>query len=247
MKTVVIISGGLDSSVLLAMLRNNGHELLGLSFDYGQRHVRELEAAAAICRRYNVEHAVVDLTSVTPLIATSSQTNPEIPVPEGHYEEQSMKATVVPNRNMMMLSVAIAAAISRQYTTVAFGAHGGDHAIYPDCRQEFVLALDAAAQLADWHTVNVIGPFLGFTKAEIVKMGAKLDVPFADTWSCYKGGAIHCGRCGTCVERREAFFLAGVVDPTQYESEPPAAAEPEILGPDSFGGTDFPHPDEVKS
>jgi 7-cyano-7-deazaguanine synthase len=219
MKTIVIASGGLDSSVLLYMLRNNGHELTALSFDYGQRHHRELAAAADIADGLGIAHQQVDLTSITPLIATSSQTNPAIAVPDGHYAEESMKATVVPNRNMMMLSVGIARAIAGGYQTVAYGAHGGDHAIYPDCREQFVLAMDAAAQLADWTPVNIVAPFLGMSKARIVNLGFQLHVPFERTWSCYKGLEMHCGVCGTCVERREAFALGGHVDPTPYQEE----------------------------
>lgn len=217
MKTVVIVSGGLDSATLMYMLRNNGHELLALSFDYGQRHAKEVDAARDICKEIEVEHHIVDLKSVTPLIATSSQTNLDIEVPEGHYAEDSMKATVVPNRNMMMLSIAIAAAVAREFTQVAFGAHGGDHAIYPDCRPEFVRAMNHAAEVADWKPVNVLAPFAQNDKASIVRIGVKLGVPFARTWSCYNGRELHCGVCGTCVERREAFQLAGVEDPTAYE------------------------------
>ena len=125
-----------------------------------------------------------------------------------------MKATVVPNRNMIMLAVAGGWAISLRFDRVAFGAHGGDHAIYPDCRAEFADAMDAVLALADWHKIQLVRPFVGITKTDIVTLGAKLGVPFENTWSCYKGTELHCGRCGTCVERREAFHLAGIQDPT---------------------------------
>lgn len=133
-----------------------------------------------------------------------------------------MKVTVVPNRNMIMLSVAAGWAISQGFDQVAFGAHSGDHAIYPDCREEFAEAVDRAMSLADWHRVRLVRPFVRMTKADIVKRGADLHVPFQSTWSCYKGAAQQCGRCGTCVERREAFYLAGVVDPTDYAPTAPS-------------------------
>lgn len=216
MKTILIYSGGLDSTVLLYRLRAEGHEVRCLSVDYGQRHRRELGCAAEICRRAGVEHRVADLSSIRPLLGGSSQTD-EIAVPEGHYAEETMKLTVVPNRNMILLAVAIGWAVSLKYDAVAYAAHGGDHPVYPDCRPEFIAAMDAAAALCDWHTVRVLSPFTGMTKAGIVRAGAALGVPFGRTWSCYKGGERHCGRCGTCVERREAFQRAGVADPTEYE------------------------------
>ena len=150
------------------------------------------------------------------LLAGSALTSSEIEVPEGHYAEDNMKATVVPNRNMILLSVAAGWAISSKYDRIAYAAHSGDHAIYPDCRNEFAEALDGAIRLADWHEVSLYRPFVDMTKADIVSLGAKLGVPFEKTWSCYKGQDLHCGRCGTCVERREAFYLAGVDDPTTY-------------------------------
>lgn len=219
MKIVVIYSGGLDSTVLLYELRHQGHDLRALSIDYGQRHRRELASAAAICANLGIEHRVADLRSITPLLAGSSLTSPEMTVPEGHYAEENMKATVVPNRNMIMLSVAAGWAISLKADGVGYAAHSGDHAIYPDCRSEFADAVDKAIQLADWHSVKLMRPFVGMSKADVAKRGAQLGVPFAQTWSCYKGGTTHCGVCGTCVERREAFYLAGVTDPTPYAPE----------------------------
>ena len=131
-----------------------------------------------------------------------------------------MKATVVPNRNMIMLAVAGGWAIANKADRLAYGAHTGDHAIYPDCRPEFVRTMREALRLADWHQLELITPFVGLSKAEIVKRGAELGVDFASTWSCYEGGEIHCGACGTCFERREAFEQAGVADPTEYASRP---------------------------
>jgi len=221
MKIVIIYSGGLDSTVLLYELRQQGHTLKALSVDYGQRHRRELGSAASICAALGIEHRIADLRSITPLLAGSSLTSIEVAVPEGHYAEDNMKATVVPNRNMIMLAVAAGWAISQKADAVAFAAHCGDHAIYPDCRTEFADAIGQAIQLADWHAVILMRPFVNLTKADIAKRGAELGVPFAQTWSCYKGGVIHCGVCGTCVERREAFYLSGVADPTVYSPDAP--------------------------
>lgn len=201
--------------MLLAHLLAEGREVHCLSVDYGQRHRRELEAARAICAHYGVDHRLADLRALAPLFGSNALTG-SVKVPEGHYEEESMKATVVPNRNMLLISVATAWAVSLRAESVAYGAHGGDHAIYPDCRPEFAEALDRAVRLADWHEVRLERPFVKMDKADIVRRGAELDVPFGLTWSCYVGGERHCGKCGTCVERKEAFRLAGVADPTDY-------------------------------
>jgi 7-cyano-7-deazaguanine synthase len=217
MKTVLIYSGGLDSTVLLYHLRSQGAPACCLGIDYGQRHRRELEAAAAICRDLEIEYRIADLSAIRPLLAGSALTD-DIDVPEGHYASESMKLTIVPNRNMIMLSVAIGWALSLKYEAVAYAAHTGDHAIYPDCRPAFVDAMDKAASLCDWHRVSVIRPFIDMTKTDIVRLGAKLGVPFERTWSCYKGGRHHCGKCGTCVERKEAFQTANIPDPTTYEA-----------------------------
>jgi 7-cyano-7-deazaguanine synthase len=214
-RTALIYSGGVDSTVLLAHLLAEGREVHCLSVDYGQRHRRELEAARAICAHYGVDHRLADLRALAPLFGSNALTG-GVKVPEGHYEEESMKATVVPNRNMLLISVATAWAVSLRAESVAYGAHGGDHAIYPDCRPEFAEALDRAVRLADWHEVRLERPFVKMDKAAIVRRGAELDVPFGLTWSCYVGGERHCGKCGTCVERKEAFRLAGVDDPTDY-------------------------------
>ncbi len=215
-RTVLIHSGGIDSTVLLAHLLHQGREVHALSVDYGQRHRREIDAAREICIHYKVPHRVADLRALAPLFGSNALTDDKIAVPEGHYEELSMKATVVPNRNMLLIAVAAAWAMSLKAKSVAYGAHGGDHAIYPDCRPAFADALDQAIRLADWHEVSLERPFVGMDKTAIVKRGAELGVPFALTWSCYVGGAKHCGRCGTCVERKEAFLRSGVVDPTVY-------------------------------
>jgi 7-cyano-7-deazaguanine synthase len=225
MKTVIVYSGGLDSTVLLYHLRASGHELHALSIDYGQRHRCELDRAADLCEELGIPHPTADLSAIQPLLAGSSLTSPEIEVAEGHYTEESMKSTVVPNRNMIFLALATGHALSIKAGQVAYAAHSGDHAIYPDCRNEFAEAMAAAIRIADWNTVELVRPFVDWTKADIVRRGAELGVPFARTWSCYKGGAQHCGLCGTCIERREAFDLAEIEDPTPYVADAPSVDE----------------------
>ena len=220
-KIVLIHSGGLDSTVLLYYLVAAGHDVSTLSVHYGQRHARELDAATTLAAGLGVRHEMADLRAVASLLAGSSLTSTDIAVPEGHYAEESMKATVVPNRNMLLLAVAAARAIGQKADAIAYAAHGGDHAIYPDCRPEFADAMRHAIGLADWHRLELLRPFVYLTKADIVRRGAALAVPFAATWSCYQGGDLHCGRCGTCIERREAFHLAGVPDPTAYAPDAP--------------------------
>jgi 7-cyano-7-deazaguanine synthase len=163
-----------------------------------------------------VKHQVADLRALAPLFGANALTDSHVAVPEGHYEEASMKATVVPNRNMLLIAVAASWAMSLKASSVAYGAHGGDHAIYPDCRPVFADALDKAIRLADWHEVSLERPFVGMDKTGIVRRGVELRVPLELTWSCYVGGDKHCGKCGTCVERKEAFIQAGVKDPTAY-------------------------------
>jgi 7-cyano-7-deazaguanine synthase len=211
-KAVAIVSGGMDSQMW---------ELTLLSVDYGQRHVRELGSAAVAAERLGAPHVVVDLQSVGSLLSGSALTDRSVDVPEGHYEAPSMRATVVPNRNALMLDVATALAVATGADAVATGVHAGDHAVYPDCRPEFVLAYERMARIANEGFAvdgfRVLAPFVDSTKADIAALGESLGVPWADTWSCYQGAAVHCGRCGTCVERREAFQLAGVADPTAYD------------------------------
>jgi len=217
-KTVLIYSGGIDSTVLLYDLLNSGHDVQALSVNYGQRHSKELDCAKSLCKQLNVEHHVADLTALNPLLSGSSLTSPHVQVPEGHYEDESMKATVVPNRNMILLSIATGWAMSTGASSVSYAAHSGDRAIYPDCREEFADAMNSVMEIAGWDKVSLNRPFSSLTKADIVKLGDELGVPFEQTWSCYKGGQVHCGVCGTCVERREAFQLAGVTDPTIYDN-----------------------------
>ncbi len=222
MKTVLAYSGGLDSTVLLYHLIAEGGVVSALSVNYGQRHQRELDSARAIARRLGLPHKTIDLSSLGNLLEGCSLTNPDLPIPQGHYAEPSMKATVVPNRNMLFLALAASWAISLGADTVSYAAHSGDHAIYPDCRESFAQALDNAIRLADWREIRLNRPFVHLDKRAIVERGATLGVPFARTWSCYEGGPFHCGRCGTCIERREAFHRAGVEDPTLYASDSPS-------------------------
>jgi 7-cyano-7-deazaguanine synthase len=220
MKAVTLLSGGMDSTTLAYELHDQGAELIGISFDYGQRHrSRELAMAMRTAERLDIPHSVVDLRSLTALLGGSALTD-EIEVPEGHYSEETMKATVVPNRNAIMLSIATGVAVANQFDTVACAVHAGDHPIYPDCRPEFIEALDRALSLGTQGfaptSFSIYAPFVHLTKAEIAALGNNLGVPWEDTWSCYVGGEQHCGRCGTCVERAEAFDIAGVEDPTEY-------------------------------
>ncbi|KQI68032.1 7-cyano-7-deazaguanine synthase [Loktanella sp. 3ANDIMAR09] len=217
MKTIVICSGGLDS-VSLAHMVAAEHQLTRLvSFDYGQRHRKELDFAARCAGRLGVPHDIIDLRGIGAALTGSALTD-DLDVPDGHYAEESMRITVVPNRNAIMLAVAFGVAAANGDDAVATAVHGGDHFIYPDCRPAFTQAFEAMqkAALDGYADVSLYTPFVTRTKADIVTAGARHDTPFADTWSCYKGGAVHCGRCGTCVERREAFDLAGITDPTAY-------------------------------
>lgn len=187
-----------------------------MGVDYGQRHRREIEAARTICRKLGVAYRLADLRAITPLFGKNSLTDTSVPVYEGAYNEDGMKTTVVPARNLILISLATAWAISEKCDTVAYAAHGGDHAIYPDCRPEFAEKLDAVVRLSDWNPLCLERPFVAMNKAEIVRLGAEIGAPLDLTWSCYNGGEKHCGKCSTCVERREAFRAAGVPDPTVY-------------------------------
>lgn len=216
---VLVYSGGMDSTTLLYQLIKDGFDIHCMSFDYGQRHRRELAMGYEITKELGVDHQMADLSDIAPFLAGSSQTDPNVEVPEGHYAEESMKLTVVPNRNMIMISIAVGWAISMKASGVYYANHAGDHTIYPDCREEFVAALAGAVMLADWHQVGLFSPYSQISKADIVTRGADMKVPYEKTYSCYKGAEKHCGKCGTCTERIEAFKLAKVKDPTEYEVE----------------------------
>ena len=209
MKVVVLVSGGLDSTVLLADQIAKGRGCVAVSFDYGQKHIRELTSARLVAGFYNAEQVVVPLTGI---FGPSALTSEDRGIPVGHYEDDSMKATVVSNRNMVFLSIAIALAITRGASEVAYGAHGGDRAVYPDCRTEFVDAMREAAALCDEPGIVLSAPFVEMSKADIVRRGVELGAPFGLTWTCYDGGVVPCGKCGACVERAEAFALNGLRD-----------------------------------
>lgn len=259
--SVAIVSGGLDSTVLVYDMISQGYTPHMLSFNYGQRHSKELRFAEYTAQKLGLRHDIVDLTGLTHLISNSALTSPRafepkgrfikevdraIEVPEGHYAEDSMKATVVPNRNMIMLSIAAGIAVNNKYKCIATGVHGGDHFIYPDCRPGFIVAADKAIVRGNegfeaFNTKQVLefdgrvmsaifAPYICKTKADIAYRGIELKVPFEETWSCYKGGDKHCGRCGTCVERLEAIHeaerkwfdgkeLQFTHDVTQYEDK----------------------------
>jgi 7-cyano-7-deazaguanine synthase len=216
-KLIVLTSGGMDSGTLLYHLKNENRELKALSIDYGQRHKKEINCAKTLAEKLGIEHRIVNLSSIATLFGSNSLTDSTKEVPDGHYEEEQMKQTVVPNRNMIMLSVAIAWAISSDFDAVAYAAHSGDHAIYPDCRPEFADAMDTVTGLCDWKKISLHRPFVSMDKIRIAKLGHELGVPFEHTWTCYKGREKHCGTCGACNERKEAFFAIGIPDPVHYE------------------------------
>lgn len=217
MKTLVVCSGGMDS-VTLAHKVAQEHELIGLvSFNYGQRHLKELDFARACADDLGVEHIVIDISGIGRQLSGSALTD-DVAVPDGHYAEETMRITVVPNRNAIMLAIAFGIAAARGAEAVATAVHGGDHFIYPDCRPGFTEAFETMQRqaLAGVADVRLYTPYVHTDKAAIAAEGVRLGVDYTRSWSCYKGGEIHCGRCGTCVERREAFHMAGAEDPTTY-------------------------------
>lgn len=224
MKVVVVASGGMDSATLAYHYYKQGADIHMVGFNYGQRHNKELTYMLKLATAISAKADVVDMTTLRDHLAGSSLTSANIVVPDGHYAEETMRITVVPNRNMIMLAVAAGIAVSEGAHLVATGVHAGDHYIYPDCRPEFVEATNHAVQVATkGHAVegfHIAAPFVEWTKAEIAAYGTTLGVPYDLTWSCYKGGDIHCGSCGTCFERREAFIDAGADDPTEYLATP---------------------------
>lgn len=217
---VVIVSGGLDSTVLAYLLQACGTQMTLLSFDYGQRHRVELDFAAKTASALGARHEVMDLSVLGGVIQGSALTDGGVAVPDGHYTDASMRVTVVPNRNAIMLDVGVGLAVATGADAVAFGAHAGDHPIYPDCRASFTRSFEQTARLGNEGFIaddfQVLAPFLACSKSDIVGLGAVLGVPFEHTWSCYCGASQHCGSCGTCTERREAFQDAEVDDPTTY-------------------------------
>lgn len=213
--SVIIYSGGLDSTTLLYEERER--IALALTFDYGSNHAeREMGCAQWHCERLGVEHLVIGVDFMKRYFGSSLTAGAEA-IPTGEYGEENMKSTVVPFRNGIMLSIACGMAESRGLKRVLIANHGGDHAIYPDCRPGFVEAMDAAMREGTYEGVRLVAPYTKLSKSEIVKRGVALGVDYGRTYSCYKGGEKHCGKCGTCEERKGAFKEAGVADPTEYE------------------------------
>ena len=217
MACVVVCSGGMDSVTLAHLVRSQGRLARLVTFDYGQRHAREIDFAARAAAELAVPHDVVDISNLRGFLTGSALTD-DVEVPKGHYAEDSMRTTVVANRNPIMFTIAFAIAAGAGATSVAAAVHAGDHFVYPDCRPEFTRAFAEMERLALdglWE-IAFETPFVELSKAEIASLGGRLGVAFEQTWSCYEGGTRHCGRCGTCVERREALALAGLEDKTDY-------------------------------
>ncbi len=215
--SLLVLSGGIDS---VTMLHEYAPQIaLAVTFDYGSNHnAREAECARWQCERLGIPWVCIPLKFMGEYFESSLLSGADA-IPEGHYEAENMRSTVVPFRNGIMLSVAAGLAESRGLSAVMLANHAGDHAIYPDCRPQFVEAMDRAIASGTYDGIRLLAPYTTLTKAEIVARGARLGVDYSHTYSCYKGGAGHCGRCGTCVERREAFALAAVPDPTTYSKD----------------------------
>jgi len=223
--TVVIYSGGMDSFTVLHRALRDGLTVHALSFDYGQRHARELDVARRVCAGLGVAHQVVDIRAIHGLIDNSALTDASRALPAGDYAADNLTATVVPNRNMILLALAIAKAVNIGAGRVDYGAHGGDHVLYPDCRPEFVEAMNAVAGIANFEAVEIHAPYLRATKAAILAEGLAMGLDYADTWTCYRGEPLACGRCGSCRERLAAFAANGATDPLPYCQRPDPAAE----------------------
>lgn len=214
--SVIVVSGGMDS---ITLLYDKKEEIaLAVTFDYGSKHnAREIEWAKVHCGRLGIRHIVIKLDFMQKYF-TSSLLEGGDEIPEGHYADENMKSTVVPFRNGIMLSVAAGIAESNGLKKILIANHGGDHTIYPDCRPEFIGAMDRAIANGTYEDVRIDAPYTNITKGDIAKIGKRLGIDYSETWSCYKGGERHCGKCGTCIERKEAMALAGIDDRTEYES-----------------------------
>ncbi|EPC03724.1 hypothetical protein L861_04330 [Litchfieldella anticariensis FP35 = DSM 16096] len=215
-RAVVIYSGGMDSFTVLHRARREGYEIHALSFDYGQRHARELDAATWVCQQLGIAHQVVDIRAIHGLIDNSALTDASREMPEGNYDSDNLATTVVPNRNMILLSLAIAQAVNIGANKVFYGAHGGDHVLYPDCRPLFVEKMNAVAAIANFEAVEICAPYLHSSKQAILADGLAMGLDYAATWTCYRGEELACGRCGSCRERLAAFTDNGVTDPLAY-------------------------------
>ena len=211
---ILILSGGMDSVTLLYDYQER--IALAISFDYGSNHnAREIPFARMHCERLGIPHHIIPLDFMTTYFRSSLLSGAD-DIPEGHYADENMKSTVVPFRNGIMLAIATGMAETNDLSYVMMANHGGDHTIYPDCRPEFVEAFDAAAHAGTYNGVHLLSPYCHMTKSQIAARGRELGINYAETWSCYKGGDKHCGRCGTCIERKEALAEAGIPDPTDY-------------------------------
>lgn len=214
-KSLIILSGGMDS---VTLLYDKAKEIeLAVTFDYGSNHnKRETEYAAYHCKKLGIEHIIIPLDFIHKYFK-SSLLEGAAAIPEGHYASENMKSTVVPFRNGIMLSIACGLAESRGLKSVFIANHFGDHAIYPDCRSNFISHMNAAMERGTYQRITINAPYTGLTKTDVAKIGKMLGIDYSKTYSCYKGGEKHCGKCGTCVERKEAFRDAGIEDPTEYE------------------------------
>jgi 7-cyano-7-deazaguanine synthase len=213
--SLIILSGGMDSVTLLYDQKD--YIALAVTFDYGSNHnKREAELAAYHCKRLGIEHLIIPLDFMGKYFKSSLLEGADA-VLEGHYQDKNMKSTVVPFRNGIMLSIACGLAESRGLIKVLIANHAGDHAIYPDCRATFIDAMKQAMAYGTYEHINIFAPYTSLTKGEIAAIGKTLGIDYSKTYSCYKGGERHCGKCGTCVERKEALAFAGIDDPTEYE------------------------------
>lgn len=219
MEIIVILSGGLDSVTALYELRKQHTVIEAVTFDYGQRHSKEIASAQKICELLRLSHRVIDIRNLRDLLSGSSLTDSSIATPHGHYREETMKQTIVPNRNAIMLNIAAGYAISKGIQAIGIGVHAGDHYIYPDCRPEFIKAQEQTLRLGNEREFHLVAPFLQRNKEAIVKRGSELQVPFEMTWTCYEGSDHPCSRCGSCVERIEAFEKNGLRDPLYSQEE----------------------------
>jgi 7-cyano-7-deazaguanine synthase len=212
---VIILSGGMDSVTLLYAKKED--IALAVTFDYGSNHAaKEIDCARWHCEKLGIEHIIIPLSFMHQYFKSSLLAGGDA-IPEGHYADENMKSTVVPFRNGIMLAIACGLAESRGMKKVYIANHAGDHDIYPDCRATFIESMSEAMSYGTYEHIKVAAPFTSLTKGDIAHIGSEIGVDYTHTYSCYKGGVKHCGKCGTCVERKEAFEQAGVADPTEYE------------------------------
>lgn len=221
MKIITLLSGGLDSTTLLYLMKRSAEEVKALTINYGQRHNREIIKAGQTCKKLGVDWILLNLNDLRKVMSSSALINTDIKVPEGSYTELTMKQTIVPNRNMIFLSIAAAWALSLNYDGIAYAAHTGDHTIYPDCREAFFTLCEQTINVGNaWNKpIRIYAPFSYLSKADILRIGVALNVDYSLTQTCYKGDITPCGKCGACIERKEAFDAVGAVDPLIKEIE----------------------------